>query len=649
MLALSGIATPRHSRVIHIPKDTVSLNNDGDVLTLLDHTGAEVHRIEYGPADVKPGAYVNFQPPRTSKPHPQAYISAILPYPGKKHPTGETLTISSLPVNAKPINVNKWTLTDKAGHVFNINGLIHPGQKKTFVIKGGTIPFDQDEDELTLFDGKGTIVDSVTYSADQIVDGVAIDFDADSSVPAVGKTRIPTVTIVSMLPDPIGKDAGFETLTLKSSGGAVDLSGWKLMDRSDHELVLEGTIEADHQKTFLMKKGTVTLNNKGDEISLYDPDGKLIHAVTYERRDVKEGVIIDFDADDANPNGAVPRIPTVMISSMLPNPLGKDRGSETITLKVYGGTADLSGYKLVDRVGHTFEIDGSVVEDGEEKKFVMKKGTVWLNNKGDTVVLQDKEGRELHRVSYTEEDVLPGVAIDFGKNISDPMAGTSRIPTVQIAAMIPNPIGKDAGHETVTIRVCGGDANVEGYVLIDAAGQKSALSGVMIKDGDEATFELPANGVRLNNNGDVVTLVDAEGNVADRVRYGKGEVMKGSAIEFGTNSENAAWGTARRPVVKISRLLPDPEGRDAGNESISIKTKGGMPDLQRWKIMDSAGHSFELGDAVECEQKFVIKANTVQLNNTGDTIFLYDESGKEVHRVSYSKEHVKEGHSVEFK
>lgn len=69
--------------------------------TLLDHTGAEVYPVEYRYASEKLDAHINIQPPRPSKPHPQAYISAKHPYPNKHHPTGETLTISSLFVNAK--------------------------------------------------------------------------------------------------------------------------------------------------------------------------------------------------------------------------------------------------------------------------------------------------------------------------------------------------------------------------------------------------------------------------------------------------------------------------------------------------------------------------------------------------------------------
>jgi len=79
------------------------------------------------------------------------------------------------------------------------------------------------------------------------------------------------VVIESLLPNPAGDDAQLEEVTLKNKGTAlVSLAGWTLKDRSNLAWQLSGNIGAGQSKTFRRNGMAMTLNNNGDEITLFD-------------------------------------------------------------------------------------------------------------------------------------------------------------------------------------------------------------------------------------------------------------------------------------------------------------------------------------------------------------------------------------------
>jgi len=57
------------------------------------------------------------------------------------------------------------------------------------------------------------------------------------------------VTIVSLLPNPTGEDAGYEQITLgNSTSVVVNLSNWKLMDKAGNVFLLSGEISPQREK-----------------------------------------------------------------------------------------------------------------------------------------------------------------------------------------------------------------------------------------------------------------------------------------------------------------------------------------------------------------------------------------------------------------
>lgn len=110
--------------------------------------------------------------------------------------------------------------------------------------------------------------------------------------------------------------------------------------------------------------------------------------------------------------------------------------------------------------------------------------------------------------------------------------GTVVTAALRIARLLPNPRGEDRGNESVTIANGGSsEVSLDGWQLRDKAGHRFLLSGT-VSAGGERTFVMDEFEMPLNNNGDEVKLLDAEGIVRDRVSYSGDQVQSGTEIRF---------------------------------------------------------------------------------------------------------------------
>jgi len=101
------------------------------------------------------------------------------------------------------------------------------------------------------------------------------------------------VKIESLLPNPVGDESQNEELTIKNCGTQlVNLRGWKLRDLARKTWALDslGTLNPNEEKTIKRNGQEMALNNNGDTIDLLDPNGNVVHSVTYAR--AEEGEII---------------------------------------------------------------------------------------------------------------------------------------------------------------------------------------------------------------------------------------------------------------------------------------------------------------------------------------------------------------------
>lgn len=99
--------------------------------------------------------------------------------------------------------------------------------------------------------------------------------------------------------------------------------------------------------------------------------------------------------------GPVVSSSTVVISSLLPNPVGADEQAEAIAIKNKGTVAvSLVGWTLQDRSGATWNLNGSI-SAGASRTFKRNGQAMSLNNAGDEIALLDGADLERDRFMYT--------------------------------------------------------------------------------------------------------------------------------------------------------------------------------------------------------------------------------------------------------
>ena len=98
--------------------------------------------------------------------------------------------------------------------------------------------------------------------------------------------------ILSLLPNPKGKDAGNEQVTLvNTSKKAVSLRGWSLRDKEKNVYGLSGSIAANGRRVITMKSNSMPLNNDGDTIMLVQGNTSR-HTVSYTKKQAGNGAVV---------------------------------------------------------------------------------------------------------------------------------------------------------------------------------------------------------------------------------------------------------------------------------------------------------------------------------------------------------------------
>jgi endonuclease/exonuclease/phosphatase family metal-dependent hydrolase len=103
------------------------------------------------------------------------------------------------------------------------------------------------------------------------------------------------------------------------------------------------------------------------------------------------------------------------------------------------------------------------------------------------------------------------------------------------------------------------------------------------------------------------------------------------------------------PIV-IKKVLPNPAGEDAGQETITLDNTGDALTVTGWKFRDAAGNTFALpaGTALGTGLTVIpLTNNPLPLNNTGDTIRLLNERGLQIGPAfAYTKSDVVSGEDI---
>ena len=104
---------------------------------------------------------------------------------------------------------------------------------------------------------------------------------------------------------------------------------------------------------------------------------------------------------------------------------------------------------------------------------------------------------------------------------------------LEIVALLPNPNGDDAGNEQVTLaNSAKHPVDLTGWKLVDKAGNVFVLSGTA-KPGEPLVITMTEATMPLNNDGDEVLLLDADGVGRSRVSYTGSQAKSGAVVRFG--------------------------------------------------------------------------------------------------------------------
>lgn len=103
------------------------------------------------------------------------------------------------------------------------------------------------------------------------------------------------VRIVAALVNPVGEDAGKETVTLlNTSPNTIDLTGWAIADKLKNKHTLSGTVAAGAAAVVTLPQN-VQLSKKGGLITLLNKQGLKVHGVSYTQKQAqREGWTIVF-------------------------------------------------------------------------------------------------------------------------------------------------------------------------------------------------------------------------------------------------------------------------------------------------------------------------------------------------------------------
>lgn len=259
------------------------------------------------------------------------------------------------------------------------------------------------------------------------------------------------VVISEILPNPSTDESSDEFIELyNKSSEAVDLTDWLLSDATSKTYTLSGSISAKHYLAFYRSDTNLALNNSGDTVELYHPDGVLTDSIEYtdsvpddvsyaladndkwswtttptpfransitsDTSDTNNG---DSDNDENNDDSSTEQntnddsdqtdSPTyqlseyIQLSELLPDPSGSDSTDEWIELSnASSTTVDLYGWAV------TASDDSYMIKESTEiagNGYVIlpiTQTSLSLNNSGETVTLVDPAGELMDSVTFTD-------------------------------------------------------------------------------------------------------------------------------------------------------------------------------------------------------------------------------------------------------
>lgn len=618
------------------------------------------------------------------------------------------------------IDLDGWTLLDGTGVIASPTGTIDASS--FFIIELSTSKLNNPGDTLVLKNSQGETIDTVSYgdwddnntgdnalavddpnSLARMVDGQDTNNDKNDWVETttVTKGEVNIITAPVTAPSPSSGSGGGGNLSTSVSydpgdvvineinsdpaDGAEEfielynktnsniiLDNWWVEDGSEVRTRLVGRINS--QGFFVVEKPSGNLNNAGDMVILFSPEGAEIDRLVFGEWD--DGNINDnapapedpcslarrADGQDSNNDyydfvltsavtkGSANKISAVtedgeaveqimsstkvVINEIFPNPVGSDNEEEFIELKNLGTeTVNLKDWQLSDSGTRKYKITLGVIQPSGYIFFKRPMTGIALNNTGgDEIKLYSPNGNLLDKVKYSgsAEDNYSYVRLADGgwKWTSHLTAGQENIIEGKSAAPI---VSIDTDSEVVV----GESIVFDASDTTDPEGQQMSFAW-NFGDGEDDTGDVVEHA--FDKEGIYTVILQVTNKNGDKAEKRVIITVKNKSDFVGGYYEDDDLGK-----VGISEILPNPEGSDTTEFIELFNPTGNDIDLSGIKIDDEEGGS----RAYTIPDNIIIPAGAylvfgrqdtkLALNNTSDSVRLLYPDGTILKEVRFDE------------
>lgn len=461
--------------------------------------------------------------------------------------------------DAAPIDLSGWVLKNKNGQAV-LSGNIG---SQAYLSLQGKLTLHNDGDTITLIDPNGEEVFSINYAEEDILPGYSYNFSDStwkwSSFLTPGeenKFDPPPAPEPDPEPAPEPKDYSdeiylSEIFPYPPSGGEefielynpaekdIDLSDWILRDASKTGKYIfpkNISIKSLDYLVVYKKDFKFALNNSGAEsVTLYDPDEKIVSKVSYSG--AKENLSYNFNGKDWHWS----KFLTPGAKNIFNNPpAAKTAVPKTAYVNMYADFSAKGSDKDHDKLKYTWDFG-----DGH-KSYLQNTRHKFTKAGKYTVTLKIFDGSEDKIQTFK-------IAIEKFPKLS-----------VKIIELSPNPKGKDADTEFITIRNNSKKKiNLNGWSI--ATGSKKLynhpiMQDLFIRPGKEIKLTRAYSKFTLNNKASTVELRYPTGKVASKLSYASKKNIMEDAIYARTNSD-WQWQTPKAIIAKATpvNIVPQVE------------------------------------------------------------------------------------------
>jgi hypothetical protein len=466
-------------------------------------------------------------------------------------------------------------------------------------------------------------------------------------------TASTNIKLSEIFPYPESGDEFVEITNIGES--CVDVSGWKIMDGTDHKKVFpENSILETGEYLFL--KGNFYLNNDSDTAYLLDANGDAktdaLDKISYEKakenytyalsngnfswtsaptpgeKNVFSSPIIEASTeasieDSLNSDNKADISGKVLLNEILPNPAGSSDDEYIEIANDDDKIADLYGWKIKDSSkskGYQFK-EHTLLNPGEYLAIYRPESKISLNNSTESVYLYDSQNKLVSSASLEKSRKNSSYNFDgetwkWSKYLTPGEKNKfDSEPSVKIEK--PKHVYKDIFTE-FSAKAKDKETKKLKYAWDFGDGKKSNLAKTSHKYLDTGKY--------------TVTLAVSDDSQT---------VEKSFSIKVKKSP---------RPNLEITKIVPNPTGNDSEGEVIDIKNNSNKKiDLAGWKIATGSGdkiYNHPITDKISLapnETKTITREfSKFSLNNKAGKLQLVMPDGKTVDEVKYSKEKIAE-------